>query len=85
MSIAIEVAGSAASAPYLSPSEKICLMMIAEGRPLTEISLSLGLPEPAVEHLLSDTEKKLGAQNRLHMISLAMLRGHVEFENAKPE
>jgi DNA-binding CsgD family transcriptional regulator len=80
MSITIEVAGPAAYSPDLSPSEKICLLMIAEGRPLSDIGVSLGLPDLAVEHLLSDTEKKLGAHNRLHAISLAMLRGHLDYE-----
>jgi DNA-binding CsgD family transcriptional regulator len=54
--------------------------MIAEGRPLSDIGLSLGMPEPAVEHLLSDTEKKLGAHNRLHAVSLAMLLGHLDYQ-----
>lgn len=85
MSITIEVMGSAASAPHLSPSEKICLLMMAEGRPLSEIGLSLGLPELAVENLVSGAEKKFGAQNRLHLISLAMLRGHLDDEYAKPD
>jgi DNA-binding CsgD family transcriptional regulator len=80
MSMTIEVAGSVASAPYLSPSEIICLLMIAEGRPLSDIGLSLGMPEPAVEHMLSDTEKKLGAHNRLHAVSLAMLLGHLDYQ-----
>ncbi len=73
------------SVPHLSPSEKTCLLMVAEGRTLPEIGLSLGLTDSAVETLLSATEEKLGAHNRLHAVSIAMLRGHVEYENAKPD
>jgi DNA-binding CsgD family transcriptional regulator len=85
MSIMIEVEQPAVSAPLLSSFEKICLTMIAEGRPLPEIGLLLGVPAFIVENLLSDSERKLGAHNRLHAVSLAMLRGHLDYGNAKPE
>jgi DNA-binding CsgD family transcriptional regulator len=85
MSVVIEVAGSAAKAPPLSPSEKICLQMVAEGRALPDIGAALQKSEAQVEIMLSSAEEKLGAHNRLHAVSLAMLRGHLDYRNAKPD
>lgn len=85
MSVIIEVGGSAVSAPYLSPCEKTCLLMIAEGQTLAEIGLALDLRESEVDSVLSAAGEKLGAHSRLHAISLAMLKGHLDYENAKPD
>lgn len=85
MSTNIGAAGPAVLKPALTLSEKTCLLMVAEGKKPPEISLLLTLPEPDVENLLTAAEKKLGAQNRLHAISIAVLKGHIGLEESKPD
>ncbi len=71
--------------PLLTLTEKACLLMIAEGRTPSEISAFLSLPELDVESLLAAAEKKLGANNRLHAVSIALLKGHIDIEESKPD
>ncbi len=85
MSMTVEMAGSAVPGPHLSLSEKICLQLVAEGRSLPEISLVTGHSEPDIAELLSAAEEKLGAHSRLHAVSLAMLKGHIDFDETKPD
>lgn len=79
MSVSFEATRTAKMVADLSPPEKNCLQLIAEGHSLREIGLRLTLPTQDVEGLVMAAEVKLGASNRLHAISLAMLQGHIEF------
>jgi DNA-binding CsgD family transcriptional regulator len=68
---------ASSTAPYrdLSETERDCLKLVAEGKKNAEISISLNMAEPEVNAALADAQKKLGANNRLHAVSLALLRG----------
>jgi DNA-binding CsgD family transcriptional regulator len=85
MSMNIEAMELAVHAPVLTPTEKSCLLMIAEGRKFSEISALLALSEPDVETALAGIEEKLGASNRLHAVSIAMRKGLIEVEESKPD
>lgn len=75
-----EAKGPAVPSTALSPIEKSCLRMIAEGRTPNEIAALMVLSVTQVEHLLSAAEEKLGARNRLHAVSIAMLTGEIELD-----
>ncbi|MCM2473567.1 hypothetical protein HGO38_08755 [Rhizobium sp. CG5] len=68
-------AAAGASPPTLDVSETICLSMTANGKGLLDIAAALGVPVPHAEVILLRAEEKLGANNRLHAVSLAMLYG----------
>lgn len=72
MSMNSEVAG-------VTISERACLLMVAEGRSLPEISKLMKLSQRAVEGMLCEVEKKLHARNRLHAVCVAMLKGIIAF------
>lgn len=63
--------------PVLTSSEKDVLQMIAEGYKVEDICQTLTLSEPEIESLLGAAEGKLGAQNRLHAVTIAVLNGHI--------
>lgn len=70
----------------LTDAEVKCLTMVAEGKRPLDICNLLLLSEIEVEGLLSSAENKLGARNRLHAVSMAMLMGSIEVEHIqKPE
>ncbi|GEO85326.1 hypothetical protein GCM10007920_07500 [Ciceribacter naphthalenivorans] len=70
----------------LTEAEVKCLTMVAEGkRPLDICSLLL-LSEIEVDSTLDSAERKLGARNRFHAVSVAMLMGSIAMEqDPKPE
>lgn len=76
---------SAPASPVLSSCEKDILQMIAEGHRVDDIVATLGLSESDVEALLKTAEEKLGAQNRLHAVTIAVLNGHISIGPESPE
>lgn len=63
-----------------------CLTLVAEGKRLLDICNLLVLAEIQVEDLLQSAQQKLGARNRMHAVSLAMLAGAIRHEShSKPE
>ncbi|MBW8284593.1 MAG: LuxR C-terminal-related transcriptional regulator [Rhizobium sp.] len=70
----------------LTDAEVKCLTMIAEGKRPLDICNLLVLPEIEVEGMLTSAERKLGARNRLHAVSMAILMGSIDLEhNPRPE
>lgn len=70
----------------LTDAEVKCLTMLAEGKRPLDICNLLVLPENEVETMLISAESKLGARNRLHAVSMAILMGSIELEhNPRPE
>ncbi|ATN32395.1 hypothetical protein ACO34A_01030 [Rhizobium sp. ACO-34A] len=70
----------------LSRPEIQCLTLVAEGKRLLDICNHLVLAEIQVEDLLQSAQQKLGARNRMHAVSLAMLAGAIRHEShSKPE
>lgn len=70
----------------LTDTEVKCLTMVAEGKRVLDICNLLLLPEKEVEALLASAEAKLGARNRLHAVSMAMLTGQIDLGHShKPE
>lgn len=70
----------------LTDAEVKCLTMLAEGKRPLDICNLLVLPETEVEGMLTSAERKLGASNRLHAVSMAILMGSIELEHhPRPE
>jgi DNA-binding CsgD family transcriptional regulator len=59
--------------------------MIAEGYRLADISETLALSEEVIERHLEAAEEKLGAQNRLHAVTIAVLNGYIALGPENPE
>ncbi len=70
--------------PKLTSREKDILQLIADGHRLEEIGLTLELPEPEIEQLMKTVEEKLGASNRLHAVTIAVLHGHIAIGPEQP-
>jgi DNA-binding CsgD family transcriptional regulator len=77
--------GSAPPSPVLTSAEKDILQMIAEGYRVEDIGRMLALSEPEIERLLAMAEEKLGAMNRLHAVTIAVLNGHIAIGPENPE
>jgi DNA-binding CsgD family transcriptional regulator len=77
--------GSNTLPPVLTSSEKDILQMIAEGHKLDDIVETLALSESEIERLMTAAEEKLGAKNRLHAITIAVLNGHISIGPQQPE
>lgn len=73
------------AAPVLTSHEKDVLQMIAEGQAAAEVSRFLTLSEDEIEELLKSAEEKLGAKNRLHAVTIAVLNGHIAVGPENPE
>lgn len=72
--------------PTLDESETICLRLTANGKGLLDIAAALDMPVPHAEVILLRAEQKLGANNRLHAVSLAMRYGILDSgATLKPE
>jgi len=71
--------------PALTSDEKDVLQMIAEGHKAEDIGLTLTLSEPDIEKLLQAAEEKLGAKNRLHAVTIAVLNGYISVGPENPE
>jgi DNA-binding CsgD family transcriptional regulator len=80
-----QTTGQTPPSPVLTSSEKDALQMIAEGHKVEDISQTLALSEPEVEDLLEAAAEKLGAQNRLHAVTIAVLNGHIAIGPESPE
>jgi two-component system response regulator DesR len=64
----------------LSRLELIGLTLVANGLPVPEIASRLSMSEADVEHILIEAERKLGASNRLHAITIAVKGGLIGIE-----
>lgn len=76
MQVDRKTTGAFAAHQTLSDMERRVLMLVAEGTPLPEISVTLEISDLEAERLLFSAEEKLGARNRLHAITLVL---HAEF------
>lgn len=59
----------------LTRSEKTCLSLVAEGMKSSAMCDLLELSAKEIEVLLFCAQRKLGADNLLHAVSIAMSRG----------
>ena len=85
MSMTSKLTGAKLVSPVLTSQEKDVLQMIAEGHVHEDISQTLSLSETEIEHLLEAAEEKLGAKNRLHAVTIAVLNGHIAVGPENPE
>ena len=69
----------------LSSLEKDLLQLISEGISLEDICQTLTLSDAEVDKLMKQVEEKLGANNRLHAVTIAVLNGHISIGPEGPE
>ncbi len=69
----------------LTNREKDILQLIADGHRVEDIGVTLSLSEAEIERLLKEAEQKLGASNRLHAVTIAVLHGHIVIGPEEPE
>lgn len=69
--------GGTAIEGFLTPREKDCLTWVAEGKTSWEISKILNLSDHTVNFHINNATKKLGAINRVHAITKAILHGEI--------
>lgn len=69
--------GDTARSIGLNEQEMQCLTMVAEGKRTLDICNLMLLSEIEVERHLSAAEEKLGARNRMHAVSMALLMGTI--------
>lgn len=72
-------------APELSSLEKDLLQLVSEGSRLEDICQTLALSDAEVDKLMKQVEEKLGAKNRLHAVTIAVLNGHISIGPEGPE
>ncbi len=65
----------------LTRTEKNCLALACRGMRDAAIGTRLGMSETEVASLMFCAERKLGAANRLHAISVALVRGLVPVDD----
>ncbi len=63
------------AAPALTPRERDCLVLVAEGRSDWKISVLLRVSEATVRFHLNNARKKLGAVNRAQAVAQVVSRG----------
>jgi LuxR family transcriptional regulator len=85
MPMTSKLTGVKSVSPVLTSLEKDVLQMIAEGHVHEDIGRTLSLSETEIEHLLETAEEKLGAKNRLHAVTIAVLNGHIAVGPENPE
>lgn len=68
----------------LSSLEKDVLQLISEGCRGEDICETLGLSHTEVDKLMKDVEERLGAKNRLHAVTIAVLNGHITIGPENP-
>ena len=85
MPMTSKLTGMKLQSPVLTSEEKDVLQLIAEGNSHEDISQTLTLSEDEIEHLLGSAEEKLGAKNRLHAVTIAVLNGHIAVGPENPE
>ena len=61
--------------PRLSPRERDCIGLIAEGKSDWEIGEILGVAETTVITHVQSARRKLGARTRAHAVALCLLSG----------
>ena len=66
---------TSAPIPKLSPREKTMLQHLSDGLSASDIADRLELSETTVRTFILRAEKKLGAVNQLHAVSIAIPRG----------
>ena len=59
----------------ITPSERVALQLLAQGRPTDEIAGCLGVSEGRVEAHLSTLFARMGTPNRVEAIAAAFRRG----------
>ena len=64
----------------LTRLELIGLTLVANGLSVSEIASRLSVSEADVEQTLLESERKLGAGNRLHAITIAIQQGLIGIE-----
>jgi len=69
----------------LSQDEIVCLGRLAYGAGIAEIGRNLHLDETEIELLIAGAEGKLGARNRMHAVSVAMLSGLIGGDALGPD
>lgn len=72
----IELAKS--SGPSLTPRERQCMGLIAEGALTKEVAAKIGLTVRGVNFHVSNAVAKLGARNRVHAAILAVRWGQID-------
>jgi DNA-binding NarL/FixJ family response regulator len=65
----------------LTDREIQILRLVAEGKKIKEIALSVRLAERTVKHYLELTRQKLGARNSSHAVALAVQRGLIRIDD----
>jgi len=64
----------------LTRMELVGLTLAANGYPAQDIATRIGVNEREIETLLFCAERKLGANNRLHAVSIAVSQGLIGIE-----
>lgn len=85
MPMTSKIPGAKSQSPVLTSQEKDVLQLIAEGHAHEDIIQTLALSEDEIEQLLVAAEEKLGAKNRLHAVTIAVLNGHIAVGPENPE
>jgi len=85
MPMTFKLTGTKLQTPVLTSQEKDVLQLIAEGHSHEDISRTLTISEDEIEQLLGSAEEKLGAKNRLHAVTIAVLNGHIAVGPEHPE
>ena len=67
--------GAEVSRHPLTPRERDCLALVAEGSRVTELAYRLGVSEATVEFHLVNARRKLRARTRDHAVALALRAG----------
>jgi DNA-binding CsgD family transcriptional regulator len=77
--------GGTKSSGILAAMERDVLQMIAEGFSPEGSAMKLGLTEADFDRLMDSAVRKLGAQNRLHAVTLAVLNGYISIGPEIPD
>ncbi|HUA24913.1 MAG TPA: response regulator transcription factor [Steroidobacteraceae bacterium] len=64
---------------HLTPLEISVMKLIAQGRPMRDIALSLNVSEQILKAQLQSILAKLGANNPAHAVTIAWQRGFLDF------
>lgn len=71
-------AGASSPVQNLTEREKRYLSFVAVGKTAPDIAAIVGLPENEINGTLAEAQRKLGARNRLHAVSMALQHGLLE-------
>jgi DNA-binding CsgD family transcriptional regulator len=59
----------------LSPRERDCLRLLAQGKKIKELGEDLGIAVKTIDNYIRSAKKKTGARSRDQMIAIAVTRG----------